>query len=160
MPLVSFYTPYLFICIIYIFLISGSPTHKSQTRLPISTLTCINYPLPYHCQRLLRWLFLLILSSFFSRSSCPEVFSKKRDACIFIKKETLAQVLSREFCEIFKNSFFLQNTSVGCFCFLLRGECCEKNNGSLNVVSRLRISSNVDNFLEPKDRFSYDFTKN
>ena len=38
------------------------------------------------------------------RSSCPEEFSKKTD---FIKKETLAQVFSCEFCEIFKNTFFL-----------------------------------------------------
>ena len=35
---------------------------------------------------------------------------------LFIKKETLAQVLfSCEFCEISKNTFFLQKTSGGCF---------------------------------------------
>ena len=33
----------------------------------------------------------------------------------FIKKETMAQVFSCEFCEISKNTF-LQNTSGGCFC--------------------------------------------
>ena len=27
--------------------------------------------------------------------------------CNFIKKETLAQVISSEFCEIFKNTFFI-----------------------------------------------------
>ena len=32
-----------------------------------------------------------------------------------IKKETLAQVFSCEFCEIYKNTFFLQNTSGSCF---------------------------------------------
>ena len=32
----------------------------------------------------------------------------------FIKKETLVQVSSYEFCKIFKNTF-LQNTSSGCF---------------------------------------------
>ena len=37
-------------------------------------------------------------------------------ACNFIEKETLAQVFSCEFCEISKNTFFLQNTSGGCFC--------------------------------------------
>ena len=64
------------------------------------------------------------------RSSCPEVFFKKGvlrnfakftgehlcqslffnkvagGACNFIKKETLAQVFSCEFCEISKNTFF------------------------------------------------------
>ena len=30
-------------------------------------------------------------------------------ACNFIKKETLAQVLSREFCEILKNTFFTEH---------------------------------------------------
>ena len=34
----------------------------------------------------------------------------------FIKKETLAQVFSCEFWEIFKNTFFSKNTSGGCFC--------------------------------------------
>ena len=32
-----------------------------------------------------------------------------------IKKESLAQAFSCEFCEIPKNTFFLQNTSGGCF---------------------------------------------
>ena len=35
-------------------------------------------------------------------------------ACTFIKKETLTQVFSREFCESFKNTF-LWNTSGGSF---------------------------------------------
>ena len=35
-----------------------------------------------------------------------------------IKKETLAQVFSCEFCEIFNNTFFSQNTSGGCFCII------------------------------------------
>ena len=53
------------------------------------------------------------------RSSRPEVFCKKvflvisqnsqenrPQACIFIKKETLAQVFTSELCEISKNTFF------------------------------------------------------
>ena len=36
-------------------------------------------------------------------------------ACSFIKKKTLAQVFSCEFCESSKNAFFIQNISVGCF---------------------------------------------
>ena len=31
------------------------------------------------------------------------------EACNFIKKETLAQMFSREFCEIFKNTFFTEH---------------------------------------------------
>ena len=38
------------------------------------------------------------------RSSRPEVFCKKGDACKSIKKETLAQIFSCEFCEISKNN--------------------------------------------------------
>ena len=35
------------------------------------------------------------------------------NACIFIKKETPTQVLSCEYCEIFKNSFFVEHqTSI------------------------------------------------
>ena len=40
------------------------------------------------------------------RSSRSGVFCKKGVTCNFIKKETLAQVFSCEFCEIFKNTFF------------------------------------------------------
>ena len=67
------------------------------------------------------------------RSSCPEVFCKKgflrnfakftgkqlcqrpffnKVAGLFIKKETLAQVFSREFCEIFKNTYFYRTPPV------------------------------------------------
>ena len=38
------------------------------------------------------------------------MLSKKRPGN-FIKKESLAQVFSCEFCEIFKNTFLLQNTT-------------------------------------------------
>ena len=34
---------------------------------------------------------------------------KKPEACNFIKKDTLAQVLSCEFCEISKNTFFTEH---------------------------------------------------
>ena len=40
-------------------------------------------------------------------SNCARVsFLMKLQACNFIKKENLAQVFSREFCEISKNTFF------------------------------------------------------
>ena len=38
------------------------------------------------------------------------------DACNFIKKVTLAQVFSCEFCEIFKNTFFMEHL----WCLLLQ----------------------------------------
>ena len=34
-------------------------------------------------------------------------------ACNFIKKETLAQVFTCEFCEIFNNNFFTEHLRVG-----------------------------------------------
>ena len=56
------------------------------------------------------------------RSSHPEVFCKKGvlrnfekfrpHACNFIKKETLAQVFSCEFCEISKNTFSYRTPPV------------------------------------------------
>ena len=77
--------------------------------------------------------FLLIYCEIF-RSSRPEVFCKKvflnisqnsqentRAKVPFlikrlsIKKQTLPQVFSCEFCEIFKNTFFIEHTSDGCF---------------------------------------------
>ena len=44
------------------------------------------------------------------------MFSKKRpQACNFIKKDTLAQVFSYEFCEIFKNTFFTEHVRATTF---------------------------------------------
>ena len=39
-------------------------------------------------------------------------FQNRRQACNFIKKETLAQVFSCEFCEIFKNTYFYRTPLV------------------------------------------------
>ena len=66
------------------------------------------------------------------RSSRPEVFYRKGvlrnfakytgkyrpEACNFIKKETLAQVFSSEFCEISKNTFFYRTPPMVAFDFL------------------------------------------
>ena len=44
-------------------------------------------------------------------STCSRVsfLIKKAEACNFVKKETLAQVLSCDFCEISKNTFFTEH---------------------------------------------------
>ena len=62
---------------------------------------------------------MFILSIFLQKKlfkgSRPEEFYTKGvlknfvSACSFIKKETLAQVFSYEFCEIFKNTFFVEH---------------------------------------------------
>ena len=49
----------------------------------------------------------------------PFLIKLQAPSASLLKKETLAQVLSCEFCEIFKNTFFLQNTSRSCFCLSL-----------------------------------------
>ena len=54
----------------------------------------------------------------FCKDCCPKR-SRKIDhfsSCNFIKKETLAQVLSCELCEIFKNTFFYGTPLDDCFC--------------------------------------------
>ena len=58
---------------------------------------------------------MVFLKSKFANSADFFKKWKKPDACNFIKKETLAQVFSCEFCEISKN--ILQNTSSDCFNF-------------------------------------------
>ena len=45
-----------------------------------------------------------------SRENTCARFSFLPPACNLIKKETLAQVLSCDFCEIFKNTFFTEHT--------------------------------------------------
>ena len=58
---------------------------------------------------LLKKLFLEI-SKNSQENTCARVsFLIKLQACNFIKKETLAQVFSYEFCEISKNTFFTEH---------------------------------------------------
>ena len=53
---------------------------------------------------------------------CQRLFFNKVALLLnFIKKETLAQLLSCEFCKIFKNTF-VQNKSGACFCRRQRSE--------------------------------------
>ena len=48
------------------------------------------------------------------------------NACNFNKKETMAQLFSCEFCEISKNTSFLQSTSRGCLCTVIFMETVTK----------------------------------
>ena len=48
-------------------------------------------------------------SEVFCKKVVLKIFAKFTKACNFIKKETLGQMLSSEFCEISKNTF-LENT--------------------------------------------------
>ena len=50
------------------------------------------------------------------RSSRPELFCKKK-ACNFIKKKTLTQVFSCEFCQISRNTFFHRTPPAAAFEF-------------------------------------------
>ena len=45
-------------------------------------------------------------------NNCARVSFSIKLACNFIKKETLAQVFSCEFCKIFKNTFFRRTPPV------------------------------------------------
>ena len=63
----------------------------------------------------------LKVSQISQENTCARVsflISLQADACNFIKKETLAQVFSCEFCEISKNTFLTEHLRCGCFCFL------------------------------------------
>ena len=65
---------------------------------------------------LIKWLWLFIFGSLISlkeavarRCSVKKVFLKISQNSQENKKETLAQVFSCEFCEIFKNAFFIEH---------------------------------------------------
>ena len=48
-----------------------------------------------------------------STKKCSRMFRKiHTEVCNFIKRETLAQLFSYEFCEIFKNKFFTEQLRV------------------------------------------------
>ena len=60
------------------------------------------------------------ISKFTGKHLCQNLFfnkvaSLRPAACTFIKKETLAQVFSYEFCEISKNTFSYRTPLGGCF---------------------------------------------
>ena len=70
------------------------------------------------------------------------------EACNFIKKETLVLMFSCEFCEIFKNTFFLQNTSSGCFYMVQSVKCFREEHSNaytlcLHFLIVLQFSINL-----------------
>ena len=75
---------------------------------------------------LLGHLLLVIISVFTCKTKIENMENIKRQSkisseaaiCRCSTKETPTQVFSCEYCEMFKNSFFLQNTCDGCFCKL------------------------------------------
>ena len=67
------------------------------------------------------------------------------DACEFIKKETLAQVFSCEFSEIFQRNLFPQNTSGGCYSNEQYTNC-KKNNSQDSVLQ----INNIDLLIRDK----------
>ena len=55
-------------------------------------------------------------------------------ACNFIKKDTLTQVFSCEFCEIFKNTFSYRTSPVAASEMSLHRNVDEKNKISINIL--------------------------
>ena len=48
----------------------------------------------------------------YNKNSRQTLANHRPEACIFIKKETLAQVFSCEFCKIYKNTFYYRTPLV------------------------------------------------
>ena len=57
-------------------------------------------------------MFLEILQNSQENTCGSLFFNKVAEACYFVKKETLAQVFSCEFCEISKNTFSYRTSPV------------------------------------------------
>ena len=83
----------------------------------------------------------------------------------FIKKETLKQVLSCEFCEIFKNTFFTEQLRWLLLYFEERSSSpevfCKK--GVLKFFAKFRIphlSASTSQLSNPKGRISLIFKRN
>ena len=93
----------------------------SQTTFPmIKSMTNIS-PLPQNIYRHFFCLFVCFrilfskLSSLFANFYLKfeaHVYRLEPETCNFIKKETLAQVFSRELCEISKNTFFTEHLRI------------------------------------------------
>ena len=60
---------------------------------------------------------------FLLNKSLSYLIKLQASACNFIKKETLAQVFSGEFCEIFRNNFFSTTPPLAAPAFTIAGNC-------------------------------------
>ena len=81
------------------------------TRLKLSILE-INLTSEAATRGVLYEMFLKILQNSLENTCARVSFLIKLQACNFIKKETLAQVFSYEFCEIFETNFFTEHLWV------------------------------------------------
>ena len=76
-------------------------------------------------------------SKFTGKHLCQSLFLiKLPKACIFIKKETLAQVFSCEFCEISKNIFYYRTPLVAASVYFIteNGICNPETNFVLRIL--------------------------
>ena len=110
------------------------------------------------------------------RSSCPDVFCEKNvlrnftkftgkhlcqslffnkvadSACNFIKKETLAQAFSYEFCEVSKNTFFYRTPLLAASCYYINGSiyCATLNPKMMETLAtdqnEFHVGKLVDSF--------------
>ena len=55
---------------------------------------------------------IFMLQLCYDKNSRQTLANHRPEACNFIKKETLAQVFSCEFCEIYKNTFYYRTSLV------------------------------------------------
>ena len=74
-------------------------------------------------------------------------------ACNFIKKETLAQVYSCEFCEIFKNNYFIEHVRTTAFAFRSIERFCLLEKGCF-TTSLSRIATSFSNLKRKKLDFN------
>ena len=74
----------------------------------------------------------------YDKNSRETLANHRPEACNFIKKETVAQVFSCEFCESFKNTFSYRTPLGDCFlCVMIHYE---------NVIFRNRIILEIELF--------------
>ena len=81
----------------------------------------------FTCKSTYLYVILTILLHFKNATLC-NTCDKSTATCNFIKKETLAQVFSCEFCEIFKKTFFHRTPQVAASAeYTLSSKCFPKN---------------------------------
>ena len=99
----------------------------------------------------------LKISQNLHQNTCASVsFFKKLQAsvCNFVKKETRAQMFFREFCEIFKSTYFIEHlwatASVLRYIFPLTLPCTMLKNGQKNTARFLNYVRTFFNITQEK----------